>query len=101
MAQQVQPQRLLAIDALRGFDMFWILGGEKIFAALFLLTGCQGFALAADQMEHSSWHGFTLYDLIFPLFIFLSGVTLGLRPRYLPSEPAAQRTWTYRKSLKA
>jgi hypothetical protein len=32
-------QRLLSIDALRGMDMFWIIGGEGLFAALFTLTG--------------------------------------------------------------
>ncbi|SHI09658.1 transmembrane glucosamine N-acetyltransferase NagX [Ferrimonas marina] len=95
-----QTPRLQAIDALRGFDMFWILGGERLFAALLLLTGWQGFALADAQMRHTPWHGFTFYDLIFPLFIFLSGVTLGLRPKYLPQLPAEQRRSHYRKAVK-
>ena len=70
--------RLLSIDALRGFDMFWILGAEGVFAALFIITGFSWFNVAAEQMLHSQWHGFTFYDLIFPLFILLSGVSLGL-----------------------
>jgi len=32
-------RRLVSLDALRGFDMFWIMGGENIFAALATLTG--------------------------------------------------------------
>ncbi len=36
---KAKKQRLLSIDALRGFDMFWILGGEKLFAAFFIITG--------------------------------------------------------------
>ncbi|GAA4872830.1 transmembrane glucosamine N-acetyltransferase NagX [Ferrimonas pelagia] len=99
-ASNGQRERLLAIDALRGFDMFWILGGEQLFAALLLLTGWQGFALAAAQMSHAQWHGFTWYDLIFPLFIFLSGVTLGLRPLSLPALPAVARRQRYRKAIK-
>lgn len=81
-------KRLLSIDALRGFDMFWIIGAEGIFAALFLITGWSVFDTFADQMKHTQWHGFTAYDLIFPLFIFLSGVSLGLAAKPLKSLPA-------------
>ncbi|GLX77847.1 DUF5009 domain-containing protein [Thalassotalea insulae] len=88
MAPVIEKKRLLSIDALRGFDMFWILGGEKLFAALFMISGWSFFQVAAEQMEHSSWHGFTAYDLIFPLFIFLSGVSLGIGAKPLTSYPA-------------
>ena len=45
--------RLKSLDALRGFDMFWILGGEAIFAALFVLTSWRGFEWLDGQMHHS------------------------------------------------
>ncbi|MBY5980225.1 transmembrane glucosamine N-acetyltransferase NagX [Ferrimonas balearica] len=93
-------QRLQALDALRGFDMFWIIGGEKLFAALLLLTGWPLWQVAADQMLHSPWHGFTFYDLIFPLFIFLSGVTIGLQRQSLIGIAWAERQPHYRKALK-
>lgn len=80
-------KRLLSIDALRGFDMFWILGGEKLFVALFIITGWSIFHWGDMQMKHSQWHGFTAYDLIFPLFIFLSGVSLGIAAKPLSSYP--------------
>jgi predicted acyltransferase len=83
-----KKQRLLSIDALRGFDMIWILGAESLFAAFFVITGWPIFEMAAHQMEHSTWHGFTAYDLIFPLFIFLSGVSLGIAAKPLASLPA-------------
>jgi len=85
---QPKKQRLLSIDALRGFDMFWILGAESLFAAFFVVTGWPIFEMAAHQMEHSNWHGFTAYDLIFPLFIFLSGVSLGIAAKPLANLPA-------------
>ena len=69
--KKATKKRLASLDALRGMDMFWILGGEKIFAALFVLTGWAGWQVAHAQTLHSQWHGFTFYDLIFPLFIFL------------------------------
>lgn len=88
IVQTEKKKRLLSIDALRGFDMFWILGGEKLFAAFFIITGMSIFQIGAEQMEHSIWHGFTAYDLIFPLFIFLSGVSLGIAAKPLSTYPA-------------
>lgn len=93
-------RRLMSLDALRGFDMFWILGGEALFAGLLLWTGWHGWQWADAQMHHSQWHGFTFYDLIFPLFIFLSGVALGLSPKRLDKLPMAQRMPLYKHSVK-
>ncbi|QQX81523.1 DUF5009 domain-containing protein [Shewanella sp. KX20019] len=96
-----QPRiRLKSLDALRGFDMFWILGGEAIFAALLVLTSWGGFHWFNKQMHHSPWHGFTFYDLIFPLFIFLSGVALGLSPKRLDKLPMNERMARYQHAVK-
>jgi len=36
-----QPvKRLVSLDALRGFDMFWIMSGEQIVHALAKVTQC-------------------------------------------------------------
>ncbi|WNC71634.1 DUF5009 domain-containing protein [Thalassotalea psychrophila] len=95
-----KPKRLLSIDALRGFDMFWILGAEGLFSALFVITGLSFFNLAANEMLHSTWHGFTFYDLIFPLFILLSGVSLGLAAKPIAGLPKQQRNEKYRHAVK-
>ncbi|SHF51931.1 Predicted acyltransferase [Microbulbifer donghaiensis] len=95
-----KKQRLASVDALRGFDMFWIIGGEALFLPLLTLTGWSIFASGHAQMQHSEWHGFRFYDLIFPLFIFLSGVTLGIAKRSLRGLPAAERRAAYRKACK-
>ncbi|MFC3034685.1 transmembrane glucosamine N-acetyltransferase NagX [Pseudoalteromonas fenneropenaei] len=95
-----EKKRLASLDALRGFDMIWILGGQSIFAALLVLTGWQGWQTFAAHTEHSLWHGFTFYDLIFPLFIFLSGVAMGLAPKRINHLPSTERIIYYRKALK-
>jgi len=92
-------RRLASVDALRGFDMFWIIGGENLFLPLFSLTGWALFSLGDAQMQHSAWHGFRFYDLIFPLFIFLSGVTLGIGGKSLRGEPMAKRAPFYRRAM--
>ena len=70
------PQRLLSLDALRGFDMFWIMSGEGIAHALARTTGWPPFTILSDQLHHTVWNGFTFYDMIFPLFLFVSGTAL-------------------------
>ena len=68
-------KRLYSLDALRGFDMFWIMGGEGIFIGLASLTGWPIFQWWAGQLEHVPWHGFHFYDMIFPLFLFIAGIS--------------------------
>ena len=67
--------RLLSIDALRGFDMFWIIGWGGIWHGLATLTDRPFFNWWATQMTHCEWHGFHFYDLIFPLFLFIAGMS--------------------------
>ncbi len=67
--------RILSIDALRGFDMFWILGGDYVVRSLVKVHDSAFTRALAAQMEHCEWQGFHFYDLIFPLFIFLAGVS--------------------------
>lgn len=72
---KTQSKRLYSLDALRGFDMFWIMGGESIFIGLASLTGWPVFKWCAEQLEHVPWHGFHFYDMIFPLFLFIAGIS--------------------------
>jgi len=91
--------RLLSLDALRGFDMFWIVCGEGIFHGFanvvltkyslyrnpndwqIATTGDLTFwerveVGISNQLHHSPWNGFTFYDMIFPLFIFIAGISM-------------------------
>ena len=72
---QKTPTRLYSLDALRGFDMFWIMGAEEIFHSLADATKWGPFMAISNQLTHPAWNGFHLYDLIFPLFLFMAGVS--------------------------
>lgn len=74
-SENKKPSRILSVDTLRGFDMFWISGGEEFFLAMFAFLGWTGIS---EQLHHASWSGFHFYDLIFPLFMFLVGVSMPL-----------------------
>jgi predicted acyltransferase len=67
--------RLMSLDALRGFDMFWILGADSFVYALHELSQTAPTKLLATQLDHAEWEGFHFYDLIFPLFVFMMGVS--------------------------
>ena len=71
-----KPPRLRSLDALRGFDMFWIVGGHALIAKLAVFTEWSGLVWLEHELHHPRWIGFTFYDLIFPLFLFLAGVAM-------------------------
>jgi len=71
----MKTQRLLSLDALRGFDMFWIIGADEVLHSMAKATGSPAWQKISAQFEHPYWEGFTLYDLIFPLFIFVTGIS--------------------------
>jgi len=69
------PGRLMSLDALRGFDMFWILGADSFVYALHETSRNPVTKILATQLDHAEWAGFHFYDLIFPMFIFIMGVS--------------------------
>lgn len=68
--------RVLSIDALRGFDMFWIVGGGTLFESLVKVWPHRVTETIHQQLQHVVWEGFRFEDLIFPLFIFLMGAVM-------------------------
>ena len=75
--QQTLPsERIVSIDALRGFDMFWIIGGGAALSSLLELWKHPVTEEIHNQLEHVEWQGFNFEDLIFPLFLFIMGAVL-------------------------
>lgn len=68
--------RLMSIDALRGFDMFWIIGGWYIFNGLHTALNNPTTTFLKNQLTHVEWEGFVFEDLIMPLFLFVVGVVM-------------------------
>lgn len=68
--------RLVSLDALRGFDMLWIVGGDELGHALDRVGGGAPLHWVSTQLHHVHWAGFRFYDLIFPLFVFMMGTAI-------------------------
>jgi predicted acyltransferase len=68
--------RLMSLDALRGFDMFWIIGGDELIKRIAKTNHSPLMQELDRQVEHADWQGFRFEDLIFPMFIFMVGASL-------------------------
>ena len=101
----LQRSRVVSLDALRGFDLFLLCGFTGIYGSLMngplskFIEGSKFWETLQYQIcEHSDWEGFTLHDLIMPLFMFMSGVTICYSmAKYKKSEqnptPSRLRFW--------
>jgi predicted acyltransferase len=69
-------QRVVSLDALRGFDMFWIVGGQQLALALAKFSSDPPPAWVEYHLEHVAWEGFSAWDLIMPLFLFVVGAAM-------------------------
>ena len=69
--------RLESLDVLRGFDMFFIFLPDPVPCIVFTFCAMMGWehSAFAAQFDHCAWNGLRFYDCIFPLFLFISGVT--------------------------
>ena len=70
-----QGYRLESLDTLRGFDMFFIMGGDLLLISLAALLPCGVTEFFAGQMHHVAWDGFAIKDMVFPLFLFIAGIS--------------------------
>ncbi|MFA7693417.1 MAG: DUF1624 domain-containing protein [Candidatus Hydrogenedentes bacterium] len=68
--------RIVSVDVLRGFDMLWLVGGAGVALGIGRLLGSPWKEGIQRQFQHAKWDGFYFYDLIFPLFIFLAGMSI-------------------------
>lgn len=78
MKDEAIKRRINSIDALRGLDMFMLSGGAAlIFAFSRWMTNGQTPALLTEQLTHAEFGaGFTVWDLVMPLFIFIVGASM-------------------------
>jgi predicted acyltransferase len=71
----IPDQRLMCIDALRGFDMLWIIGGAEVVVSLFKASGIDFLQNIEVHFDHT-WGQFHFYDIIMPLFLFIVGAVM-------------------------
>ena len=90
--------RLQSIDALRGFDMFWIAGGDALATSLLSRLNTPAASRLKSQFEHVEWEGFRFYDLIFPLFMFLVGCVIPFSLEKFRDDPRSAYGRVFRRT---
>jgi predicted acyltransferase len=73
---QSSAQRMLSLDALRGFAMFWLIGGRELSLALAAIISPAAHDAFLTQVTHPRWEGFVAWDLVMPVFLFLVGTSI-------------------------
>ena len=92
------PQRLESLDILRGFDLFMLVGLEVAMHQLSSAIDTPAFHSFMWCFTHVDWEGFSTWDLVMPLFMFMSGITIPFAlSRY---KDAKDKTLVYRRILK-
>lgn len=94
----LKANRLVSIDALRGFDMLMICGADAFFRSFEGKTSMAWLDGLAHQFEHPEWIGFAFYDFIFPLFLFVAGVSIPFSLGKL-KDANARKSQIYRKAF--
>ncbi|OOV17381.1 acyltransferase family protein [Flavobacterium sp. LM4] len=109
MSKIITNDRLVSLDVLRGFVMFWIMSGEHIIHALAKAAPIPVFVWMSSQLHHTDWDGITFYDMIFPVFLFVAGVSMPysfdkkikqagvIAPSELPSNEKKKIYWSMLK----
>ena len=68
-------KRILSIDVFRGFDMLFIMGFSIFVTKLCVACGWGADCWLARQMHHVAWDGLHAYDLVYPTFLFIAGMS--------------------------
>jgi predicted acyltransferase len=71
-------KRLESLDALRGFDLFFLVALGPLMHSLARTANVEWLNESMWVFSHVSWEGFSPWDLIMPLFLFMSGISMPL-----------------------
>ncbi len=72
-----ENKRLLSLDVLRGLDLFLLVALQPVVVAALRQLNCEALNdTLLYQLDHAEWEGLRLWDMVMPLFLFMSGVTM-------------------------
>ena len=69
-------KRLESLDVLRGADLFFLLAVGPIMRQLIKTLDVEWLNQCKWLFDHVEWQGFSPWDIIMPLFVFMTGITI-------------------------
>ncbi len=92
-------QRLSSLDVLRGFDLFLLVFFQPVLLQFLSHIDSPVASALLYHFDHEVWEGFRFWDLVMPLFLFMSGISMPFAfSRFLRGE--APKSAAYRKVLR-
>ena len=90
-----ENKRLLSLDVLRGFDLMLLVGLQPVLVAVLRQLDCEALDnTLLYQLDHAEWEGLRVWDMVMPLFLFMSGVTMPYSlPKYR-TQNGDLKVWT-------
>lgn len=73
---KISSSRLASLDVLRGFDLFLLVFFQPVLMSLGQQLNLPFMDVVLYQFDHEVWEGFRFWDLIMPLFLFMTGVSM-------------------------
>ena len=95
-------QRLESLDVLRGFDLFCLVALEGVLHPLGRAIDAPWYNDFLWCFSHVQWEGFSSWDLVMPLFMFMAGVSMPFalsRYKVMPDKWAVYRRIVKRVAL--
>ena len=74
--QRSMDRRLESLDALRGMDLLFLVAISDIIEELAEVVDTPWMASIMECFTHKKWEGFSSWDLVMPLFMFMAGVAI-------------------------
>ena len=81
--------------------MLWILGADLLFHLLADWSGWRLFEVISAQLRHVPWEGLHAYDLVFPVFMFVSGMSLAFSWRAHAGRGGGRRAFLIKATRRA
>ena len=69
-------RRLESLDALRGMDLLFLVAISDLVEELAEVIDTPWMASVMECFTHKTWEGFSPWDLVMPLFMFMAGVAI-------------------------
>jgi len=69
-------RRLESLDALRGMDLLFLVAISDIIEELAEVVDTPWMSAVMECFTHKKWEGFSPWDLVMPLFMFMAGVAI-------------------------
>lgn len=92
----IRTSRLQSLDILRGLDLFLLVGLQPVLISVGQHFSHPAWQLLMHQLDHEVWIGFRFWDIVMPLFLFMTGAAMPFSfSKYLRGDLPMSHAWCH------